>query len=61
VHAYRLAARMRAGMVYVNGGGAGSSQHTPFGGWKASGLGVKRGEYGLEEFLLTKSIIWSAR
>jgi acyl-CoA reductase-like NAD-dependent aldehyde dehydrogenase len=61
VHAYRLATRMRAGMVYVNGGGAGSSQHTPFGGWKASGLGVERGEYGLEEFLLTKSIIWSAR
>jgi aldehyde dehydrogenase (NAD+) len=61
VHAYRLATRMRAGMVYVNGGGAGSSQHTPFGGYKASGLGVERGEYGLEEFLLTKSIIWSAR
>jgi acyl-CoA reductase-like NAD-dependent aldehyde dehydrogenase len=61
VHAYRLATRLRAGLVYVNGGGAGSSPHTPFGGYKASGLGVERGEYGLDEFLLTKSIIWSAR
>jgi aldehyde dehydrogenase (NAD+) len=61
VHAYRLATRIRAGMVYINGGGAGSSPHTPFGGYKASGLGVERGEYGLEEFLLSKSIIWSAR
>ena len=39
----------------------GSSPHTPFGGYKNSGLGVERGEYGLEEFLLTKSMIWSAR
>ena len=31
------------------------------GGYKNSGLGVERGEYGLEEFLLTKSMIWSAR
>jgi aldehyde dehydrogenase (NAD+) len=61
VHAYRIATRIRAGLVYINGGGAGSSPHTPFGGYKNSGLGVKRGDYGLEEFLLTKSIIWSAR
>lgn len=26
-----------------------------------SGLGLERGEYGLDEFLLSKSIIWSAR
>ncbi|MGH3248755.1 MAG: aldehyde dehydrogenase family protein [Trebonia sp.] len=45
----------------INGGGAGSSPHTPFGGYKDSGLGVERGEYGLDEFLLAKSIIWSAR
>jgi acyl-CoA reductase-like NAD-dependent aldehyde dehydrogenase len=61
VDAYRVATRVRAGLVYINGGGAGSSPHTPFGGYKDSGLGVERGEYGLEEFLLTKSIIWSAR
>ena len=61
VHAYRVATRVRAGLLYINGGGAGSSPHTPFGGYKASGLGVERGEYGLDEFLLAKSIIWSAR
>ena len=61
VHAYRIATRIRAGLIYINGGGAGSSPHTPFGGYKNSGLGVERGDYGLEEFLLTKSIIWSAR
>lgn len=59
--AYRVATRIRTGMVYINGGGAGSSPHTPFGGYKQSGLGVERGEYGMDEFLLTKSIIWSAR
>ena len=61
VHAYRIATRIRAGMVYVNGGGAGSSPHTAFGGYKQSGLGLERGVYGLEEFLHSKSIIWSAR
>jgi acyl-CoA reductase-like NAD-dependent aldehyde dehydrogenase len=59
--AYEIAKRIRAGMVYVNGGGAGSSPHTAFGGYKQSGLGLERGEYGLDEFLLSKSIIWSAR
>ena len=61
VRAYRIGTRIRAGLIYINGGGAGSSPHTPFGGYKNSGLGVERGEYGLEEFLLTKSMIWSAR
>ena len=61
VRAYEIAKRIRAGMVYVNGGGAGSSPHTAFGGYKNSGLGLERGEYGLDEFLLSKSIIWSAR
>jgi acyl-CoA reductase-like NAD-dependent aldehyde dehydrogenase len=61
VRAYRIGTRIRAGLVYINGGGAGSSPHTPFGGDKSSGLGVERGEYGLEEFLLAKSMIWSAR
>ncbi|MFG1923411.1 aldehyde dehydrogenase family protein [Cryptosporangium sp. NPDC048952] len=61
VDAYRIARRIRAGMVYLNGGGAGSSPHTAFGGYKQSGLGLERGEFGLEEFLHAKSIIWSAR
>jgi len=61
VRAYEIAKRIRAGMIYVNGGGVGSSPHTAFGGYKQSGLGLERGEYGLDEFLLSKSIIWSAR
>lgn len=61
VRAYRVAEQLRTGMVYINGGGAGSSPNTPFGGYKQSGLGVERGEWGLDEFLNTKSIIWSAR
>jgi len=31
------------------------------GTWQEFGLGLERGEYGLDEFLLSKSIIWSAR
>ena len=54
MHAYRIGTRIRAGLIYINGGGAGSSPHTPFGGYKSSGLGVERGEYGLEEFLLAR-------
>ena len=61
VDAYRIAKRLRVGMVYINGGGAGSSPHTAFGGYKQSGIGLERGEFGLDEFLLSKSIIWSAR
>lgn len=61
VRAYEIAKRLRTGMIYINGGGAGSSPHTAFGGYKQSGLGLERGEFGLEEFLLSKSIIWSAR
>lgn len=61
VRAYGIAKRLRTGMIYINGGGAGSSPHTAFGGYKQSGLGLERGEFGLEEFLLSKSIIWSAR
>lgn len=61
VRAYELAMELRAGLIYINGGGAGSSPHTPFGGYKQSGIGVERGEWGLDEFLLTKSVIWSAR
>lgn len=61
VRAYRMATRLRTGMVYINGGGSGLSPHTAFGGYKQSGLGLERGEHGLAEFLQSKSIIWSAR
>ena len=35
--------------------------HTAFGGYKSSGPGVERGGHGLDEFLLSKSIIRGAR
>jgi acyl-CoA reductase-like NAD-dependent aldehyde dehydrogenase len=61
VRAYKVAAQLRTGLVSINGGGPGVSPHVPFGGYKQSGLGREWGEFGLEEFLQTKSIVWSAR
>ncbi|ADP81318.1 aldehyde dehydrogenase family protein [Pseudofrankia inefficax] len=50
-----VAARLRAGRVSVNGGiwyGA----DLPFGGYKASGLGVQNGIEGFEQYLETKAL-----
>jgi aldehyde dehydrogenase (NAD+) len=52
--AERVAARLRAGAVHVNGGGLGWG--TPFGGYKASGNGREGGEMGLEDFQEVKSL-----
>ncbi len=52
--AVRMARRMRTGMVDVNGGRF--NPLAPFGGYKQSGNGRELGEYGLEEFLETKSL-----
>jgi aldehyde dehydrogenase (NAD+) len=49
-----VAARMRTGMVLING--AASDVSMPFGGYKQSGNGREWGEFGLEEFLETKSV-----
>ena len=49
-----FARRMQAGQVDVNG--AAFNPMAPFGGVKASGVGRELGRYGLEEFLVTKSI-----
>ncbi|MCC5870270.1 MAG: aldehyde dehydrogenase family protein [Gammaproteobacteria bacterium] len=54
-HARRVAARLRAGSVHING--AGGDMMAPFGGYKRSGNGREWGEYGLEEFLEVKSML----
>lgn len=52
--ARRVARRIRAGKVDVNGGGF--NVLAPFGGYKQSGHGREFGRYGLEEFLEIKSM-----
>ena len=52
--AERVAARLRAGMVHVNGGP--HRYGSPFGGFKQSGNGREGGLLGLEDFLEVKSI-----
>jgi betaine-aldehyde dehydrogenase len=52
--AQRVARRMRAGQIDVNGGAF--NMNAPFGGFKQSGHGREAGVYGLEEFLEYKSL-----
>lgn len=52
--AKRVARRIRAGQVEVNGGPF--NVMAPFGGYKQSGLGREAGQFGLEEFLEVKSL-----
>jgi betaine-aldehyde dehydrogenase len=52
--ARRVARRIRAGKIDVNGGGF--NVMAPFGGYKQSGHGREFGRYGLEEFLEIKSM-----
>jgi len=52
--AQRVARRIRAGQVEVNGGAF--NVMAPFGGYKQSGLGREAGQFGLEEFLEVKSL-----
>ena len=52
--ARRLAARIRSGMVQING--ASRASGSPFGGFKQSGNGREGGRWGLEEFLEIKSV-----
>ncbi|NGN43722.1 aldehyde dehydrogenase family protein [Mesorhizobium sp. CGMCC 1.15528] len=58
--AHRVARRLRAGMVQINGASRGSG--SPFGGYKQSGLGREGGKWGLEDFLEVKAISgWGAQ
>jgi len=52
--ALRIARRIRAGQVDVNGGRF--NPMAPFGGYKRSGIGREFGKYGLEEYLQIKAI-----
>ena len=50
-----LARQLNAGQVHLNYGSAGSE--APFGGFKQSGNGREKAEWGLEEFLEVKAIM----
>jgi aldehyde dehydrogenase (NAD+) len=52
--AERVAARLRAGAVHVNG--QGMEYGTPFGGYKQSGNGREGGEFGLEDYQEVKTL-----
>ncbi|PTM93371.1 aldehyde dehydrogenase family protein [Mycoplana dimorpha] len=52
--AERVAARLRAGMVHINGGP--HRYGSPFGGYKQSGNGREGGIFGLEDFLEVKTV-----
>jgi acyl-CoA reductase-like NAD-dependent aldehyde dehydrogenase len=56
--AHSVAARLRAGTVYVNRWGT-SDPAVPFGGVKASGIGREHGREGLDAYLETKTV-WTA-
>ncbi len=53
-HALRIANRIKAGMVHING--AGLTPGGPFGGYKQSGNGREGGAFGFEDFLEIKII-----
>ncbi len=53
-HAQKVARRIRAGQIDINGGRF--NLLAPFGGFKQSGHGRELGRYGLEEFLEVKSL-----
>ena len=52
-----VAGRIRAGTVWINGGG-GMRPDAPFGGYGRSGVGRELGEWGMREFLEVKHIQW---
>ena len=53
-HAKRVARRIRAGQIEING--AAFNPLAPFGGFKQSGHGRELGRFGLEEYLEVKSL-----
>ncbi|HXE44345.1 MAG TPA: aldehyde dehydrogenase family protein, partial [Conexibacter sp.] len=53
--ANRVARRLRAGQVEINGGAF--DLNAPFGGFKQSGNGRENGRFGLEEYLEAKALL----
>jgi acyl-CoA reductase-like NAD-dependent aldehyde dehydrogenase len=53
----RVAERIRAGTVWINGGGS-MRPDAPFGGYGRSGVGRELGEWGMMEYLEPKHIQW---
>jgi aldehyde dehydrogenase (NAD+) len=53
--ARRVASKLRAGRVYLNG--APPDRSVPFGGYKQSGNGREQGVFGLEEYLEVKAVL----
>lgn len=56
---HRVAKRVRAGQVYVNGYGAGGGIELPFGGFKRSGHGREKGFEALYDMSATKTIVFN--
>ena len=54
-HARQVAARLRTGMVHLNGAPGGVN--APFGGYKQSGNGREWGGHGFREFLEVKAVM----
>ncbi len=54
-NAHLLAAKLKAGNVYLNAWGGGDPA-APFGGYKASGIGREKGHHNLEAYLETKTV-----
>jgi acyl-CoA reductase-like NAD-dependent aldehyde dehydrogenase len=53
--AHQLAAKLRAGSVYINAWGA-ADPAAPFGGFKSSGIGREKGHANLDAYLETKTV-----
>lgn len=56
--AYQVARRLRAGNVGINT--TGRNPHTPFGGFKMSGVGRDGSQFGIEAYSELQSIVWPA-
>jgi aldehyde dehydrogenase (NAD+) len=55
-----IARRIRTGSIGINGGGWYGAD-SPYGGYKASGIGRQNGLEGFEQYLETKAVAWGGR